>query len=154
MSFSQFPRSFDLHTDSPQTLEAWRDQLLHWVLRGILLFWVAGLSVGLVTTYQIGQQTGNWLTSWLVIGFYLLVAAAMLVVTFLPRLGYAARVTAFLLLVYLFGVADFSFRGYSGDGRVFLLAFIVLTAIFFNIRRSVAALLIGCLLYTSPSPRD
>lgn len=143
MSFSQFPRSFDLHTDSPQTLEAWRDQLLHWVLRGILLFWVAGLSVGLVTTYQIGQQTGNWLTSWLVIGFYLLVAAAMLVVTFLPRLGYAARVTAFLLLVYLFGVADFSFRGYSGDGRVFLLAFIVLTAIFFNIRRSVAALLIG-----------
>ncbi len=143
MSFSHLPRNFDLNAAPPQTLEEWREHLLNGVLRGILVFWVVGMAVGLVTIFQIGRQTNHMLTSWLVVGFYLLVAAAMLAVTFWPRLGYSVRVTAFLLLIYLFGLADFAFRGYSGDGRVFLLAFAILTAIFFNFKRSLLALLVG-----------
>ena len=56
MSFSHLPRNFDLNAAPPQTLEEWREHLLNGVLRGILVFWVVGMAVGLVTIFQIGRM--------------------------------------------------------------------------------------------------
>ena len=142
--FSALPPFVSDHQpDPPPTLKAWRERLLDWLLRAILIFWLAGLAIGLISIFRIGRQAGNLPVTWLIVGFYLLIAALMLVITFVPRLGYGRRTAIFLTFVYLFGVADLLLRGYSGDGRLFLMAFAVLTAIFFDFRRSLFALLIS-----------
>ncbi|MCA9873562.1 MAG: PAS domain S-box protein [Anaerolineales bacterium] len=149
MSFN--PRTFapNLDADLPHTLKAWRERLLDWLLRAILVFWLAGLVIGLLSIFIVGRRMQNLTFIWQLIGFYVVVAALMVIITFLQRLGYATRAAMFLFLVFLFGVADLVLRAYNSDGRLFLVAFAVLTAIFFDFRHSVYALLIstGTLLF-------
>jgi two-component system cell cycle sensor histidine kinase/response regulator CckA len=132
----------DPNLNPKQTLKEWRERLLDLLLRGILVFWVAGLIIGVFRVFQVSGQTRP-IVAGMVIAFYLACAVLMLVITFVPRLGYTVRAASFLLLVYLFGASDMLMRGFSGDGRVFLVAFTVLTAIFFDFRRSGYALFIG-----------
>ncbi len=122
------------------TLKAWRERLLDWILRGILVFWALGLAVGLVTLFRIGWQISHWRATWVVIGVFLLIAALMLVITFSHRLTYPVRAAIFLVFIYLIGLVDLLLRGYSGDGRFFLLAFVVMTAVLLDFRRSLYAL--------------
>ncbi len=78
-------------------------------------------------------------TALTVIAFYVGVTLLFASITFLRRLPYAVRAGAFLFILYLLGAVGLALASLSGDGRVFLFAFIVLAAIFFGLRFSLFA---------------
>lgn len=117
-------------------------RVLDWMLRGVLIFWSVGLGIGLFSIFQLGQQSSRSPSFiWGIIGFYLIIAGLLLVSTFGRRLGYGRRAAIFLGAIYLFALSDWYLRGYSGDSRLFLLIFVVIAAIFADMRRSVYTLL-------------
>jgi two-component system, cell cycle sensor histidine kinase and response regulator CckA len=125
------------------TLTAWREHLLDWLLRGILAFWALGLLLALFVLFRVGWQTSDWAATGLVIGFFLVLAVVMVGITFNRRLHYPVRAAIFLVFIYLIGLLDLLLRGYDGDGRYFLLAFVVMTAVLLDSRRSLYALGLG-----------
>ncbi len=123
----------------------WRSRILDWVLRGTLIFWLGAMVVGLFTIYQVGRQSERVALAWAVAIFYLCAIAVLSGVTFANRLRYQRRAALFLATLYVMGIADWYIRGYSGDSRVFLLAFVVLAAILLDLRYSAYALLLSVL---------
>jgi GAF domain-containing protein len=71
--------------------------------------------------------------------------AGIVVVTLLPRVSYALQVTVILALAYGLGVLGLSQGGLSGDGRIFMLAFSCLAALFLGRRAAVVSLALSML---------
>lgn len=130
---------------TPRALAVWRARVLDWVLRGALIFWLGALALGLFTIFQVGRQNERLALAWVITGFYLCLMAVLVGITFAGRLGYQRRAILFLAAIYVLGVSDWYFRGYSGDSRVFLLAFVALAAILLDLRYSAYALLLAVL---------
>ena len=135
--------STDIHEQStdqaePRPLYEWREQLLEALLRGMLVVGLFALiGGGIVPAIQLGRP--DLLIS------YLVAYAVLILVTFVRRLGFALRAGVLLFLFYALGALDFSVAGLSGDGRVFLFAFVVITTILFDLPRGVFALVLSLL---------
>jgi PAS domain S-box-containing protein len=129
----------------PTTLQEWRRLILDWVLRGMLAFWLLILIWGLIAAFLIKPQTDSPTLTPVLIGIYMGCTLVTLAVTFLPQLGYRLRAIIFLGLLYFYGVIDLILQGFNGEGRLFLLAFVALAAVFFDLRRSIYALLLSFL---------
>ena len=130
----------NINTNMPTTLKAWRSLILDWVLRGMLVFWLLVLVWRVLATSIFPVPTESPSTTPILIGIYLISALVTLAITFLPQLGYKLRAAIFLALLFFYGMADLFFQGFTGEGRLFLLAFVALVAVFFDLRRSIFAL--------------
>jgi GAF domain-containing protein len=137
-SVSTDTRDQDTALAKPRTLYEWREQLLEALLRGMLVVGLFALvGGGIIPAIQL--QRPDLLVT------YLAAYAVMGLVTFVRRLGFALRAGVLLFLFYALGALDFSVAGLSGDGRVFLFAFVVVTTVLFNLSRGVVALVLSLL---------
>ncbi len=122
----------------PRTLQEWRLQALNGMLRGMLIFGALALvGSGIIPTLQANRI--DLLVS------YLVAYVMLVLVTFIPSLGFAVRAGVLILLLYVLGTLDFSVSGLGGDGRIFLFAFITVTAVLFDLRRGIGALVLSLL---------
>lgn len=141
MKFADLIQEDAAKSPMPANLIEWRVLVLDWILRGMLIFWGLVLAWGMVNIFIISTPTeGSPTATPVLIGIYLVSTVVTLAITFLKRLGYRLRATIFLLLLYSYGIADLLLYGISGEGQLFLLAFVALSAVFFDLRRSIYAL--------------
>jgi two-component system, cell cycle sensor histidine kinase and response regulator CckA len=128
---------------APKSVKEWRQMALDWVLRGVLVFWLLAF-LGTMAVIFLPSLPVTVPVVWTVLAVtYCVMLLATTALVLLPRLGYRVRATVFLLLLYVVGLLELLFQGDSGDGRAFLLAFVALSAVFFDMRRSVWALLLS-----------
>jgi len=125
-------------TTEPRTLYQWREQLLETLLRGMLVVGLFALvGGGIIPAIQL--QRPDLLVT------YLAAYAALVLVTFVRKLGFPLRAAVLLVLLYALGALDFSVAGLSGDGRVLLFAFVVVTTTLLNLSRGIVALTLSLL---------
>ena len=132
----------------PTTLQEWRGLILDWVLRGMLVFWLLILIWGFFVAFVFRTPTNSPYVTPVLIGIYLVSTLITIAVTFFTQLGFKVRAVIFLALFYAFGIIDLLLQGFSGEGRLFLLAFVALVAVFFDLRRSVYALVLSFVTIT------
>ena len=132
----------------PTTLQEWRGLILDWVLRGMLVFWLLILIWGFFVAFVFRTPTNSPYVTPVLIGIYLVSTLITISVTFFTQLGFKVRAVIFLALFYAFGIIDLLLQGFSGEGRLFLLAFVALVAVFFDLRRSVYALVLSFVTIT------
>ncbi|MFZ5919893.1 MAG: GAF domain-containing protein [Chloroflexota bacterium] len=123
----------------------WRTRVLDGILRGILVIWMFALAGGInnvIETYrtEMGLHKNPLGMALATIGAYVLVTALVIMITFIRRLGYKLRAGVLLFVFYALGTIGLVLSSLSGDGRVFLFAFVILSAVFFDARFSSAAL--------------
>ena len=141
MKFADLIHDDSVHSSVPNNLIEWRVLVLDWLLRGMFIFWLLILVWGIISILIISTpaEQSSTVTPAL-IGAYLIGTVVMLTIIFLKRLGYRVRAAAFLLLLYSCGIVDLLLNGIEGEGQLFLLAFVALSAVFFDLRRSIYAL--------------
>ncbi len=128
-----------------QDLTEWRERVLEWVLRGIFAFWILALISGVNNVIAAYRQERMVLENALeqaalIISLYLILTALFVFVTFQRGLKYELRAVILLALLYSVGTMGLALTALSGDGRIFLFAFVVMTAILFDLRASLTAL--------------
>lgn len=135
--------STDTHEQQPALPEPpaaheWRERLLEALLRGMLVVGLFALvGGGIIPAIQLGRPD--------LLITYLVAYIALLVVTFVRKLGFNLRAGVLLFLFYTLGALDFSVAGLSGDGRVFLFAFVVVTTVLLDLSRGIGALILSLL---------
>jgi two-component system, cell cycle sensor histidine kinase and response regulator CckA len=139
MKFADLIHEETANSPMPANLIEWRDLVLDWILRGMFIFWLLVLVWGAVSIF-INPIPAETSPMPVLVGIYIISTFIMLAITFLERLGYRLRATIFLLLLYSFGIVDLLLHGIDGEGQLFLLAFVALSAVFFDLRRSIYAL--------------
>ncbi len=127
-----------------EELPAWRLRVLEGILRGVFIIWLFALAGGIYNVVEIYQKERltslNVLT--VVIGAIVVYVGVTLLgslITFLRSLPYSLRAGVFLFILYVLGAVGLALASLSGDGRVFLFAFIVLSAIFLGLQFSLFA---------------
>ncbi len=106
------------------SIQTWRRELVRGVLRVLV---VVGALAVLSSSYNAFTEGEAGLIPFYVGGY-----GALLVITFWRRTSYAVQAGILLFLVYGLGVLGLVEAGLSGDGRVFLLTFPMLAALFFG----------------------
>ncbi|MCX7609002.1 MAG: GAF domain-containing protein, partial [Anaerolineales bacterium] len=124
---------------STEDLSAWRSHVLDLILRGIFLLWLLTLPAALYNVWEAYQAEAvsypeRVLTAWGTVVVYIGTTLLVAFITFRRRLSYRLRAGIFLGVLYLAGFIGLALASLSGDGRIFLFAFIVLAAVFFNLR--------------------
>ena len=117
---------------------------MEWLLRGVLILWFFALITGinnLVEAYNIESETtpNSLALAISVLAIYLLATALLTFVTFSKKLSYMIRAGGLLLAIYIVGSTGLVFSSLSGDGRVILFTFVILSSIFFDLRYSLPA---------------
>ncbi len=132
--------SASFRTIPPQNrLREWREQILQTVLYVLL---GVGLMMYIVNALAF-IRNNNWGTLLFVTLAYLMVAG----VTFLRRLPYELRAGTVLFISYLLAPLSLNLYGLGGDGRVWLLFFVVFAGILFNRRTAIGAVVVAALTY-------
>ena len=126
-------------------LQEWRTYVLNGILRGIFVLWIFALVGGVNNVIEAYQQEKeiheNPLTiATSVIAVYVVTTIILTLITFVQKLGFALRAGALLLILYALGAIGLALSSFSGDGRLLLFAFIILSAVFFDLRYSLTAL--------------
>ncbi len=130
------------------SLQEWRARVLDGILRGIAAVWLFALASGLfnvVESYRKNAQLYDQIysdtlqTALTVAVIYMGVSVLMGITTFNRKLPYELRAGVLLFILYALGVTGFVLASFSGDGRVFFFAFVVISAILFDLRYSVIA---------------
>ena len=129
---------------SSSDLKEWRTRVLEGVLRGIYIFWLIGLAGGIfnvLAEYNNREDQTGFLLLFAggMIAFYLAMTALLTIVTFNRTLSFTFRAGLLLFIIYLLGTVGMVLASFSGDGRIFLFAFVILSAIFFDLRFSLIA---------------
>ncbi len=114
-------------------------------MRGIFVVWlftlVGGINNVLIAYHQEYQLYKNPLVIVVsAISVYLATTALLAFITFDRRLRYEWRAGLLLFILYVLGAVGLALASLSGDGRIFLFAFIILAAIFFDFWISLVAL--------------
>jgi len=134
----------------PTDLAGWRLNILEGILHGVFILWLFAMASGihnvLETYFAERAYTPDALSLALsVLALYVGLTLVIGFITFARRLPYALRAGLFLAVLYLLGAVGLALASLSGDGRVFLFAFILLAAVFFNFRVSLLAALLSLL---------
>lgn len=117
--------------DDPSSPTNIRARVLQVLLLGTalvgLVFYILAIRV------EIASQ--NWTTVLL----YTIVYLLLLVITFSRPVPYPAKISTLAAFLYLFGVYSLARGGLFSDGRLWLLAFLSLTAVFLGLRVGLGA---------------
>lgn len=125
-------------------LPTWRINILAGILRGIFILWLFGLASGInnaIKNYHLEAAQGKQalLLVSLAIGTYLGVTIFLAIITFWTNLPYKIRAGILLFIFYSLGTLGMGLSSFSGDGRLFLFVFIILSAIFFDLKAGLYA---------------
>lgn len=115
--------------DSLQT--KWQERFLRAILIGSVILGLFALIPTVISAPTIGLKSAY-------IGVYLVLVIA----TFVP-LPYAFKAGIFAALPLALGISSFTETGIRGDGLVFLLAFVVFSALLLGPRAGIAAIIIS-----------
>ncbi len=116
-------------------IKYYRSVILQNIFTGLLII---GTILLFTSVYTIFLQK-----DWILIGVYFIAYFALLAITFIKKLPYVFKASLLLLLFFALGVTGLFESGLSGDGRIFLLSFIILAAILFGFRAGLIAGVIG-----------
>ena len=123
------PRGAEIHINR---LSEWRERILRILMWLILIVGTPMLIVNVRGFIDVGN--------WVFLGFAFIAYAFLLIVTLLGnRTPYLFRTLSILVITYLFTILAFQNYGLSGDGRIWLLFFIVFTAIMLGFRPGLIA---------------
>lgn len=141
---SFFPSNSAFDPLSSRDLQEWRGHILEWILRGILVLWIIALFTGInnvIVSYTTEAETtpNRLFLAISVLTIYLLATILLATVTFSGRLSYRVRAAGLLMAIYTVGCTGLVFSSLSGDGRIILFAFVILSAVFFDLRYSIPA---------------
>jgi GAF domain-containing protein len=114
--------------DASFVYSRWREKFLRPILLGSAIFGLFALIPGILTT-----------DNPIIIGVYISVYAALLIVVIFNKLPYWLRTGVFLFLVFALGASGLLETGIWGDSRVFFLAFIILSTIMLSPRAGAIA---------------
>ncbi|MBK6792120.1 MAG: HD-GYP domain-containing protein [Anaerolineales bacterium] len=118
-----------------KSIQEWRVHVLKGILRGVIVLWVIALLGGvrnaLVTYQNESASTPNArLLLILVLTVYAVATWLLAFITFSKSVSYHAQVGGLLTAIYLVGTVGLYFSSLSGDGRIIIFTFIILSAIF------------------------
>jgi PAS domain S-box-containing protein len=133
---------------TPASLSEWRQVILDWVLRGVLIFWLIAMVWRIVGLLWLGDGAASAANSWGITAVYLTTILITLSITFLPAIPYKWRAAIFLALLYFYGVLNLVWQGDGGEDRLYLLAFVAMTAVFFDLKRSIYTLILSFITIT------
>jgi len=125
-------------------LQSWRARILNAILWIALLFWPFALIGGSYNVYEAYRYDGlvSRYPLWMVFSLfaiYIIVAAIFTFITFSRKLTFEWRAKLLLFILYALGVMGMVLSSFSGDGRILFFAFIILSAVFLDLRYSLAA---------------
>lgn len=131
-------------------LNAWRTQILQGILNGTFLLWIIAffaVCFNLASSYQRDAilYKHPLLLVFIAGSIYLFALLTIVAATFVKQMKYGVRARVVLALFYGLGTVALWFSGLNGDGRIFLFAFVILTAILLEPREGVSALIL-CIL--------
>ena len=132
---------------SEKELPNWREEVLNGLLRWTFLFAVLAAlfaTIDLISDNEIPQQLKLTLSS-IYIGTTVLLGA----IAFVPRIPYILRASILFFLYYGLALTGLLESGLSGDGRIFVFAFIIIAAILFDVRFSLLSLGLGIITLIS-----
>ena len=104
----------------------WRTELLNWMLRGTALLATFAVITGGFSQIQDGRID--------LASFFLCAYIIVIILTFSTGLNYNLRAVTLTATYYMIAVSEFVSAGVTGDGNLFMLNFIVLSLVLFNIR--------------------
>ena len=119
----------------------WREKVLNDLLRGTFFFAVLAAffaTTNLINDSGISQQLKLTLSS-----IYIGATVLLGIITFIPRFPYMLRASVLFFLYYGLALTGLIESGLSGDGRIFVFAFIIIAAILFDMRFGLLALGLG-----------
>ncbi len=120
-------------------LQAWRERILQILLYILLLFGTPAYILNLLPSIENGR---------ILFAFFLTAAyVAVLVLAFARKSPFRFRVVSILFISYLLGPATLVLFGLSGDGRIWLMFFVIFTAIMLGVRAGLVATLLSILTY-------
>ncbi|MCP4426448.1 MAG: PAS domain S-box protein [Chloroflexi bacterium] len=125
------------------SLKEWRRQILDRTLRATFFIWAVALLVGIYNVVQSQMLQEDFVSAIILVIVYVVALIVMGAITFRQMFSFRLRSGVILLTVYSLGMLGLFRTGLEGDGRIFLLAFIVITTIFHDLRRSIQALIIS-----------
>ncbi len=126
-------------------VQEWRTRILDGILHGIFFIWLFVLATGVnnvVEAYrqEIATTPNAKAIALAVAAFYVGVTLLLSFITFVRKLPFNIRAGALLFLFYLVGTIGLALSSLSGDGRIFLFALVILTAVLFDLRASLIVL--------------
>ncbi len=133
---------------APADLSNWRFRLLEGILRGVFLAWLFALAGGIYNvteTYraEAGKTENALAVAVTTVSIYVAFTVLLGLITILRRLSFRLRAGALLFALYALGVMGLFLSSLSGDGRIFLFAFVILAAILFDLRFSALAIVLS-----------
>lgn len=153
--FSNFKWSpfyvFKLRNGGPiSSLQEWRIQVLDGILGGIFILWLAALVGGINNVLIEYRDSGSLIKNsdsiaLLTITVYVVSTALLAFITFNRKLKFKLRAGILLLTLYVLGTIGMLLTSFSGDGRIFLFAFVILAGVFCDLRVSLTAFFITVL---------
>ena len=107
----------------------WRTELLNWMLRGTAL-----LATFAVISGTIGQMQDDRID---LASFFICAYIVIITITFSTGINYKLRSIILTASYYMVAVSEFVSAGVTGDGNLFMLNFVILSLILFNIRTGI-----------------
>ncbi len=127
----------------PLSLSEWREQVLDRVLQATFIVWAIALLVGAYNVVQSNLLQEDPTVAVILVAVYVVAAVIMGAITFRRMFSFKLRSGVILVTVYSLGMIGLIRSGLDGDGRIFLFTFVVLTAIFYDLRSSIWALILS-----------
>ena len=141
---------------TPRVIEpgTWREKILEATLRVTWAFSLLAAASGVNNIMQSYREHGqggfdSWFQVVMILVLYILAILVIGFITLKKSLSFAVRAISLLSIYYVVAVLGLYFTGLSGDGRVFLFAVCILTAILFGQRGSSIALGLSFLTLTA-----
>jgi len=124
-------------------LQAFRHKTINLLLGSVSILGTLGLLINFFQEWRLGVRSISYISTYY-LGAYILV----LILLFVRRIPDRWRSIGFLALLYIFSIFAFYSGWLGGSGRIFLLPFIVLTAILIGPRPGMFAALLSLMTYT------
>ena len=128
-------------------------RVLNGILRVIFVMWIIGLIGGIVNVVEAYREESHLyenplLIAFAIISIYLAATAILSIITFNKKIQFEVRAMLLLFIFYALGTIGMALSSFSGDGRIFFFAFIILSAVFLDLRYSLTAFLFTILTLT------
>ncbi len=118
----------------------YRANILQNIFTGLVII---GTILFFASSYSMFQRQ-----EWGLIAIYSVVYAGILVITFVKKIPYQLKGFVLLFLFYLLAFTGFAESGLSGDGRIFLISFIILATVLFGLRAGIITGVVAILTLT------
>ena len=125
-------------------LRGWRERVLNGILRGVFIIWIFALVSGINNVIEAYNQEKEIHDNPLAIAafavvIYLSTTVILSIITFNRNLKLEIRAGLLLFIFYALGTTGLALSSFSGDGRILFFAFIILAAVFLDLRYSLSA---------------